>query len=209
MFLNIYFQNQTGKSEKVEFKPYWVTVRDQFLDLSADYGKDPFTSFHLGVLHVQAARDFTERPDVLEFVSNDGMMNTHFFVFTYDPFDILDFYKMAVQAGKKWNEELIMKSEMVTLKSVDVKSSGFIKSNTQYNVFPDHISIGKTNTTDVYYKDIVSLTPVPNPKTIASFRLATTQNQNGSEQICTSIEQFKKLMNAVFSNWVLIKKSSK
>jgi hypothetical protein len=32
------------------WKPYWVVIHNVWLDISAEYGKEPFTSFHIGVL---------------------------------------------------------------------------------------------------------------------------------------------------------------
>jgi hypothetical protein len=49
------------------WKPYWVEIREHWLDISGEYGKDPFTSFHIVVLKVRPSRDYPDRPDVLEF----------------------------------------------------------------------------------------------------------------------------------------------
>ncbi|OHT03661.1 hypothetical protein TRFO_28842 [Tritrichomonas foetus] len=212
MFLNIYFPSTGGKAQKSDFKPYWVEIHEPFLDISAEYAKEPFTSFHLGVLKVAATKDFSDRPDVLEFTGTDNMTSAHFYVFTYDPFDILDFYKMTSAAIKKWKEQVAAKKEKISFQA-EVKPTGIsiFKSNFTWSVQPDKVSVGKGSqaSDNTLYNEIVSLTPIGIPSKPATFKFVTKQSPEGNDQRCTSVDQMKGLMNAVFNNWYLLKCESK
>jgi hypothetical protein len=188
------------------WKPYWVEVRGNFLDISAEYGKDPFTSFHIGVLKVRPSKDYPDRPDVLEFYDGDGFTATHFYVFTYDPFDILDFFKLICNAYKEWRETVTTRRRTLAFQC-EVKPPGFFAGNVIWNVQPDRILIGKQGTTPAAHAlaDLVSITPLTNSSKAAIFKFATKQNADPVEERCQTLEQMKNLLDAIYTNAFILK----
>lgn len=193
MFLNLMLPGAKN------WKPYWVDIREQFLDISTEYGKEAFTSFHIGVLKVRPSKDYPDRPDVLEFYDGDGFTATHFHVFTYDPFDILEFFKKICNAYKEWRQNISQHHEAKTLQC-EVKPPGFFAGIVTWSVYADHIDIGKGNqTTCVQLSDIIAVTPVANPSKSAQFKFAS-KNQDPSEQRCTTMDNMKRLLDAIYTN---------
>jgi hypothetical protein len=188
------------------WKPYWVEVRDGWLDISAEYGKDPFTSFHIGVLKVRPSKDYPDRPDVLEFYDGDGFTATHFYVFTYDPFDILEFFKAICNAYKGWREAVTQQRTAQSFQC-EVKPPGFFSGNVIWTVQPDRILIGKQgqNPAPTLLTDVASITPLTNPSRAAYFTFATRQNANPVEERCMGLDQMKGLLNAIYTNAFILK----
>jgi hypothetical protein len=183
------------------WKPYWVEVRNNFLDISSEYGKEPFTSFHIGVLKVRPSKEYPDRPDVLEFYDGDGLTTTHFYVFTYDPFDILDFFKSICNSYKAWREAVTTQRAPLTFQC-EVKPPGFFAGNVVWNVQADAILIGKQGQTPTRtaLADVVSVTPVTNSSKVALFKYATKQNTDLVENRCMVLDQMKGLLDAIYTN---------
>jgi hypothetical protein len=188
------------------WKPYWVDVHGAFLDISAEYGKDPFTSFHVGVLKVRPGKEYPDRPDVLEFYDGDGLTTTHFYVFTYDPFDILEFFKSICNSYKGWRDNVSATRQPAQFQC-EVKPPGFFSGNLIWNVQADAILMGKAGQppTRVPLQDIVSITPMTNPSKVAVFKFATKQNQDPVEERCVGLDQMKILIDAIYTNAFILK----
>jgi hypothetical protein len=188
------------------WKPYWVEIRGPFLDISAEYGKDPFTSFHIGVLKVRPSKEYPDRPDVLEFYDGDGFTATHFYVFTYDPFDILDFFKGICSAYTGWRDNVQATRRPLSFQC-EVKPPGFFSGNVVWNVTPDAILIGKAGQTParIALQDLVSITPMTNASKVAMFRFATKQNPDPVEDRCMALDQMKNLIDAIYTNAFILK----
>jgi hypothetical protein len=188
------------------WKPYWVEIRGAFLDIAAEYGKDPFTSFHIGVLKVRPSKEYPDRPDVLEFFDGEGFTTTHFYVFTYDPFDILEFFKSICTAYKSWRET-VSKQRTPKNAQAEVKPPGFFTGQVVWNVQADRIQIGKQgqNPTPTLLTDIVSITPATNSSKPGLFKFATKQNQDAVEEKCGNLEQMKVLLDAIYTNYFIVK----
>jgi hypothetical protein len=188
------------------WKPYWVEIRGSFLDISAEYGKDPFTSFHLGVLKVRPSKDYPDRPDVLEFYDGDGFTQTHFYVFTYDPFDILEFFKTLCTAYKGWREAVTQQRSPKTFQC-EVKPPGFFTGQVVWNVQADRILIGKQGQTaaPTLLSDITSVTPTTNSSKPAILKVAVKPNTEPVEQKCGNVEQMKNLIDAIYTNQFILK----
>jgi hypothetical protein len=200
MFLNLMLPGAKA------WKPYWVEVRGSFLDISAEYGKDPFTSFHIGVLKVRPSKDYPDRPDVLEFYDGDGFTATHFYAFTYDPFDILDFFKQICNAYKGWRDSATAQRRPLSFQC-EVKPPGLFAGNLVWNVQADRILIGKQgqNPTARALADLVSITPLTNSSKAALFKFATKQNPDPVEEKCANLEQMKNLLDAIYTNAFILK----
>jgi hypothetical protein len=200
MFLNLMLPG--AKS----WKPYWVEVHSNFLDISAEYGKDPFTCFHIGVLKVRPSKEYPDRPDVLEFYDGDGLTATHFYVFTYDPFDILDFFKQICNSYKVWRDTVTAQRRPLTFQC-EVKPPGFFAGNVNWIVQPDRILIGKAGQTPTtsLLADLLSITPLTNASKPAIFKFATKQNPDPVEERCTTLEQMKTLLDAIYTNAFILK----
>lgn len=183
------------------WKPYWVEIREYYLDISTEYAKEPFTSYHIGVLKVRPSKDYPDRPDVLEFYDGDGFTSTHFFVFTYDPFDILEFFKTICTAYKGWREKVTEQRQPLEFQC-EVKPPGFFSGNVTWKVYQDRITIGKqgANPSTVMISDVVSITPGNNPSKAGTFRFATKQQTEPVDNKCTTIESMKKLLDAIYTN---------
>jgi hypothetical protein len=188
------------------WKPYWVEIRGSFLDIAAEYGKEPFTSFHIGVLKVRPSKEYPDRPDVLEFYDGEGFTTTHFHVFTYDPFDILEFFKTICTAYKGWRDQVTQQRATKTFQC-EVKPPGFFTGQVVWNVQPDRILIGKQGQTPTptLLSDIVSITPTTNPSKPAIFKFATKQSQDAAEQKCGTLEAMKNLLDAIYTNQFILK----
>ncbi|OHS97250.1 hypothetical protein TRFO_09497 [Tritrichomonas foetus] len=195
MFLNLMLPGAKN------WKPYWVEVHDNFLDIATEYGKEPFTSFHIGVMKVRPSKEYPDRPDVLEFYDGDGFTTTHFFVFTYDPFDILEFFKKICNAYKTWRDQITEHRESKSFQC-EVKPPGFFAGNVQWSVNADRISIGKGNQTPqvIQLSEVISVTPVANVSKNAQFKFAWKQSPDPAEQRCTSMDNMKKLLDAIYTN---------
>jgi hypothetical protein len=188
------------------WKPYWVEIRGSFLDIAAEYGKDPFTSFHIGVLKVRPSKEYPDRPDVLEFYDGEGFTTTHFYVFTYDPFDILEFFKSICLAYKSWRET-VSKQRSPKTAQAEVKPPGFFAGQMIWNVQPDRILIGKQGQTPAptLLTDIVSITPATNASKAGLFKFATKQATDPLEEKSTNLEQMKTLLEAIYTNQFILK----
>jgi hypothetical protein len=188
------------------WKPYWVEIHGSFLDISAEYGKDPFTSFHIGVLKVRPSKEYPDRPDVLEFYDGDGLTATHFYVFTYDPFDILDFFKGICNSYKNWRDTVTSQRRTLSFQC-EVKPPGFFAGNVIWNVQADAILIGKSQQTPARtaLTDVVSVTPMTNASKAAMFKFATKQNPDPVEERCMALEQMKGLLDAIYTNAFILK----
>ena len=188
------------------WKPYWVEVREGFLEISTEYNKEPFTAFHVGVLKVRPSKEFPDRPDVLEFYDGDGFTSTHFFVFTYDPFDILEFFKNICNEYKAWRDRVSEAREYKTC-SCEVKPPGFFAGNVTWVVSKTDIKIQKGNqvTQTIPLSDILAVTPIANVSKTAQFKLSSRQNHDSGEQRCTSLQNMKTLLDTIYTNKFLDK----
>ena len=188
------------------WKPYWVDIRDGFLDIATEYGKDPFTSFHIGVLKVRPSKEFPDRPDVLEFYDGDGFTQVHFYVFTYDPFDILEFFKTICANYKQWRETIQNEKQPKEF-SCDVKPPGFFAGQVQWNVTKDSITIRKGGKDEsvIPIESLQSITPCPNPSKVASFKYTVKNGSENNEHKCASLDSMKKLLDAIYTNAFLRK----
>jgi len=197
---NKMFLNLVLPGSKV-WKPYWVEIKGCWLDISAEYGKEPFTSFHIGVLKVRPSKEYPDRPNVLEFYDGDGFTQVHFYVFTYDPFDILDFFKSICDEYKKWRSEARAPPAPV---SCDVKPIGLFQSNQTWTVYSDKITYrkpGKDETAQTPLSEISSITPSANSSHVAYFKFTgSRQNSDPVEQKCSTLDQMKALLNAFYTN---------
>ena len=200
MFLNLMFPGQKT------WKPYWVEIRDRFfLDISAEYAKEPFTSFHLGVLKVRPSKDYPDRPDVLEFYDGEQFTQTSFWVFTYDPFDILEFFKNVCNAYKEWRQTVTQTRTPVVDRKFEVKPPGFFAGNVFWTIQEDKILIGKQNQTPTVHSiQDVQITPVTNTSRTGYFKL-TLKGQDPLEEKCMNMEDMKKLLDAVYTNRFILK----
>ena len=188
------------------WKPYWVEIREEYLDVSTEYGKEPFTSFHIGVLKVRPSKDYPDRPDVLEFYDGDGFTQVHFYVFTYDPFDILEFFKSICASYKEWREKIDNNPNPTTFQC-EVKPPGFFSGNVEWKVFQDRIVIGKGGREDnLFLKDLVTITPSANPSHVAYFKYSTKLNNELGEHRCMNLENMKKFLNSIYTNAYILKK---
>ena len=200
MFLNLVLPGSKA------WKPYWVEIKGCWLDISLEYGKEPFTSFHIGVLKVRPSKEYPDRPNVLEFYDGDGFTTVHFYVFTYDPFDILDFFKSICNAYKKWREDVTTSHTPASNVTCEVKPPGLFSSPLIWTVFPEKISYkkpGKEENNQTPLSDIGTITPSANPSHVAYFKFSSKQNQDPQEQKCSNLEQMKSLLNAVYTNLFL------
>ena len=187
------------------WKPFWVEVKDNFLNISTECGKEAFTSFHIGVLKVRPSKEYPDRPDVLEIYDGDGFTTTSFFVFTYDPFDILEFFKQVCDAYKGWRDGVASKGPIEY--QCEVKPPGFFSGNVTWHVEPDRISVQKNN---VQQNTIMlnenKFTPQWNQSKAGLFKL---QKGSGASEIkCTSNQQMKELLNAIYTNAFIMKLNS-
>lgn len=183
------------------WKPYWVDIRDNFLDISTEFGKDPFTSYHIGVLKVRPSKEYPDRPDVLEFYDGDGFTATHFFVFTYDPFDILEFFKKVCNAYKTWRQQ-ILESRQTKTYSCDIKPPGFFAGNVTWTVTQANIEISKGNQIQqtIPLSDINTVTPTAIQNKSAQFKFSWKQQSDVAEYRCSSLDNMKKLLDAIYTN---------
>lgn len=202
MFLNLMLPNAKT------WKPYWVEIRRPFLDISTEYGKEAFTSFHLGILKVRPSKDFPDRPDVLQFYDGDGLTTTEFSVFTYDPFDILEFFKEVANTYKEWRDQVLSQRKPIVDVQQEVRPPGFFAGAVVWNVQADRILIGKPNQaqqTTVMLQDIISVTSSANQRSTTSFKFATKASSDPVEERCASLDGMKKLLDAIYTNAFLLK----
>jgi len=203
MFLNLILPGQKT------WKPYWVEIRDHFLDISTEYGKEAFTSFHIGVLKVKPSKEYPDRPDVLQFYDGDGLTSTNFgfHVFTYDPFDILEFFKAICASYKEWRETVEREMSPIQFQC-DIKPPGFFSGNVEWKVSADRITIGKSGReeTVILLKDQISVTPSSNPSHTAYFKYSTKANPDPGEHRCQTLDVMKKLLDAIYTNAYIIRK---
>jgi hypothetical protein len=183
------------------WKPYWIEIRDCFLDISTEYGKEPFTSFHIGVLKVRPSKEFPDRPDVLEFYDGDGLTQVRFYVFTYDPFDILEFFKAICAKYKEWREKIQNDKQPITY-SCDVKPPGFFAGQVQWNVSKDNITIKKGGKEEsvIPIENLTTITPCANSSKPNSFKYTTKSGGDNSEHKCTTLDNMKQLLDAIYTN---------
>lgn len=188
-----------------QWKPFWVELNGFFLDISAEYGKDPFTSFHIGVLKIRPSTENQDRPDVLEFYDGDDLTQVQFSVFTYDPFDIIEFFKNVSETYKKWRETVATERRAVTYQC-EVKPPGFFAGTYQFSVYPDKLAVGKVGQAPTQYnlQDVGSITPLSNPSKPSMFKF-TQKSQDSSEYKVNNSQQFKELLNAFYSNAFILK----
>ena len=192
------------------WKPYWVEIRDDgFLDISTEYGKEAFTSFHIGVLKVRPSKEFPDRPDVLEFYDGDGLTHVHFYVFTYDPFDILEFFKAICASYKQWRETIARENSPITFQT-DIKPPGFFSGQVTWKVEAQRIVItkgGKEEST-IALNQLQTITPCANPSKPASFKYTLKSGGDNNEHKCTTLDNMKKLLNAIYTNAYILKTST-
>ena len=200
MFLNLMLPSAKT------WKPYWVEVTNHWLDISTEYGKPPFTSFHLGILKVRPSKDYPDRPDVLQFYDGDGLTTTEFSVFTYDPFDILDFFKKVSTAYKTWRDKVLSERKPILDVHQEVKPPGFFAGSVIWTIQPDRILIGKQNQTPqpVMLQD-VQVTPSANSSRPTSFKFATKANSDAAEERCQTMEAMKTPHDAIYTTAFLLK----
>lgn len=202
MFLNIILPGAKT------WKPYWVEIRDNFLDISTEYGKEPFTSFHLGIMKVRPSKDFPDRPDVLEFYDGDELTQAHFYVFTYDPFDILEFFKAVCASYKSWRDNILNERKPHTF-NCEVKPPGFFSGNVEWKVLNDRITIGKSGREEqvILLKDLDRVTPSANSSHVAYFRYSLKQGGDKDEHRCQSIDNMRRLLDAIYTNKFILKQN--
>lgn len=202
MFLNIFFKN--AKS----WKPYWVTINGQFMDISTDYGKDIIASFHIGVMKVRPSKDYPDRPDVLEFYPGDENLTfAGFHVFTYDPFDILKFFKDICSAYKSWRDDVAARMTPI-ITSRDIKSSAIFASSNTWKVEKDKIVVMRSNqlqSTIPLSENYRFTTKYDKPYTFAA---QVKEGENGQDQKCQNIADMKELLNAIYTNAFILKLQS-
>ena len=82
----------------------------------------------------------------------------------------------------------------------EVKPPGFFAGNVIWNVSADRIDVGKGNQTQTYLlSDVIAVTPVANPSKSAQFKFAS-KNSDPSEQRCMTMDNMKKLLDAIYTN---------
>ena len=189
------------------WKPYWVEIKDNFLDISNESGKEPIVSFHIGVLKVRPSKDYPDRPDVLEFYDGDGFTNTCFFVFTYDPFDFLSFFKDICSAYKGWRDDVTQKRTPIE-ETCEIKQGGFFSGVNVWAVDKDKIRILTKNNqlqTTIQLTDNFKFTPAWNSSKGCTFKPQLKPNENQNEVKCSSNQDMKKLLNAIYTNAFILK----
>ncbi|KAH0792351.1 hypothetical protein GPJ56_003877 [Histomonas meleagridis] len=186
------------------WKPFWVEVKDNFLNISTECGKEAFTSFHIGVLRVRPSKDYPDRPDVLELYDGDGFTATSFFVFTYDPFDILEFFKNVCNAYKSWRDNVTTNKTPIQ-SQWDVKPPGFFSGNVTWQVNSDRICVQKNNVTQstIMLNESFKITPQWNQSKAGLFKLQ--RGNEVSEIKCANNTQMKELLNAIYTNAFILK----
>ncbi|EAY17505.1 hypothetical protein TVAG_494470 [Trichomonas vaginalis G3] len=191
------------------WKPYWVEIHDNFLDISVEYGKEAFTSYHIGVLKVRPSKDFPDRPDVLEFYDGDGLTQVHFYVFTYDPFDILEFFKGICASYKNWRETIQRENQPQQF-TCEVKPPGFFSANVDWKVSQDRISIVKSGREEssIFLKDLQSITPSASSSKPNAFKFSLKNGGDKDEHRCLTLDNMKRLLDAIYTNTFIIKSAS-
>ncbi|KAH0794477.1 hypothetical protein GPJ56_001502 [Histomonas meleagridis] len=197
MFLNIMIQGAKT------WKPYWVEVKDNFINISADNGKEPFVSYHIGVLKVRPTNNYADRPDVLEFYDGDGFTSVSFFVFTYDPFDILDFFNQVCFAYKSWRESVATDRQPIKgYQCSNIKVPGIFTGNTTWQLESDRINILKSNAIQntINLKDM-KITPLWKG---GAFKLQITSTGNETEYKLDN-QHMRELLDKIYKNAFILK----
>jgi hypothetical protein len=161
---------------------------------------------HIGVLKVRPSREYPDRPDVVEFYDGDGLTTTRFFVFTYDPFDILEFFKSICTAYKSWRGTVTSRREPL-LFQCEVKPTGFFASAVQWKVEPTRILIGKPGQTQtpILLQDVLSITPMTLSSRPGLFKFATKQSPEPTEYKAVGLDEMKKLLDAIYTNIFILR----
>ena len=191
------------------WKPYWVEIRDDgFLDISLEYGKEAFTSFHIGVLKVRPSKEYPDRPDVLEFYDGDNLTQVHFYVFTYDPFDILEFFKAICSRYKEWREKIQRENTPISFQC-EIKPPGLFAGVVTWKVEAQRIVISKGSKEEsvIDLNQLATITPCANPSKPNSFKFTLKSGTENNEHRCQSLENMKKLLDAIYTNAYILKKS--
>ena len=195
MFLNLCFGSQKG------WKTYWVEIKDSFLEISTEYQKPPFIAFHLGTLKVRPTKNFPEKPDVLEFYDEEGFSKASFFVFTYDPFDILQFFNDVSNTFKSWRERVSSERRRLQFNG-EIKQSGFLSRPYKWTVSETSVTIpkgGKDEVVPFTREEIGFFTPSIKSGKIGVFTY-TSKNSQETEYKCTDLAQMKELLDAIYTN---------
>ena len=204
MFLNLILPGQKT------WKPYWVEIReDGFLDISSEYGREAFTSFHIGVLKVRPSKEYPDRPDVLEFYDGDGFTQVHFYVFTYDPFDIIEFFKGISATYKQWRDKVSNSPTPLTFQC-DIKPPGFFSGLVTWKVEANRSVITKGGKVEsvIQLSQLQNITPCANSSKANTFKYTLKNGGDNSEHRCQSLENMKKLLDAIYTNAYILKSQS-
>ena len=204
MFLNLILPGQKT------WKPYWVEIRDDgFLDISSEYGKEAFTSFHIGVLKVRPSKDYPDRPDVLEFYDGDGFTDVRFWVFTYDPFDILEFFKGICATYKQWREKVSNNPTPLSFQC-DIKPPGFFSGQVTWKVDATKVVITKGGKEEsvIQLNQLTHITPCANSSKANTFKYSLKTGSDNGEHKCTSLANMKQLLDAIYTNKYILNTQS-
>ncbi len=174
------------------------------MNISVEYGKEPFTSFHLGVLKLRLSKDFPDRPDVIEFYADQECFSSiRFHVFTYDSFDTLNFFSQVCKANKKWKEDIVgRKIEPSRVQITNLKPPGFFNGTQVWTVQENRIMINKTGKDDQnsVLLESICVTPSASPSHPMSFRYSPNPSTDPILIKCPSINEMKQLLDAIYNN---------
>ena len=205
MYLNLAFSIQKG------WKSFWVVLRDCWLDISTENGKEPFSSFHLGILKVRPCQEFQDYPNVLEFFDDEGFTDIRFYAFSYDPYDFLEFFKAICEIYKKWRNNL-KDYPLPKGCQCEVKASTFLAPSIVWIVHPEKIILKKAgkDSSTILLQDIQQCNPSCTTSRIGYFKYVTKKpNSEPIESKCINLEQMKTLLDSIYTNKFLLLISSK
>lgn len=195
MFLNINYQG------KKEWKPFWVSFDNFYLNISQEHGKDPIVSYHIGVMQIKLSTEHPDKPDVLEFVPMEGFTSVSFCVFTYDPFDIINFYKTFKEKKTEWENAIRSNPPIVLQSPIEVKTTNLISKTLVWSVnetFVSRVKRGSDQSMNVYFNEIKSVTPINNPSHVGSFSFVF--NDTSNEYRPKDLQSMRTLLNAIYFN---------
>lgn len=192
---------------------YWFSVRDEWIEISTEFNKEPFYIVHIATINITHGQFFHDKPNVLEISDQKRISGVKFWVFSYDILDIITFFDKLNQAYSIWLSNHPKTMELSPIK-FEFKGSKPFANTITWEISSDKILLfkGSKDPIEILYDNInaVNIPPDPSKKeNILQISFAKTEPKPELFlQKNLTFEKLKDMLSAIYERIYLYRSNS-